>query len=108
MDQRRNKLYMYHLAKPDQENPDFALPVGTMLQGRYLVGSMEDKNCWTQDYQGWDEQNQKKVRIREFYPHYFAHRNTAPGNLQVNGDGDYGRYYDGYVRESMFWHDPNA
>ena len=39
------KLFGYGLAELNQENPAYTLPVGTVLQDRYLVGSIAESNC---------------------------------------------------------------
>lgn len=48
--------------------PNYVLPYGTILDGRYLVGNMLGRGGFGITYIGFDLMLQRKVAIKEYYP----------------------------------------
>lgn len=53
---------------PDAQNPDTLLPVGTMLNDRYLIGMTTHRNDLLTAYLAWDTSKERKVLVEEFFP----------------------------------------
>ena len=66
---------------PTYNASPYALQPGTILQGKYLVGSVLGQGGFGITYIGMDLQLQRKVAIKEYYPAGFVARKT--GSSQV-------------------------
>lgn len=53
---------------------DSVLPPGSILQGRYIVGTVIRRRKVDVIYQGWDALFDRHVRIQEYFPRYCAAR----------------------------------
>lgn len=58
------------------------LPTGTILQGRYIVGTARRIRDIDIFYIGWDAIFDRKVRIQEYFPRYCATRSST-GELSI-------------------------
>lgn len=69
-------------------NPADCLPAKFIINGRYLVGKMinRDGECIT--YIGWDNSTDSIVNIKEYFPDGFAHRNPDKTVAMIEG-GEY-------------------
>lgn len=59
-----------------QPFPD-ALRPGTVLQGRYILGVTLGKGGFGTTYAGWDQTNQRKVAVKEYFPAAITTRDIA-------------------------------
>lgn len=55
---------------------DSVLPPGSILQGRYIVGTVIRRRNVDVIYQGWDALFDRHVRIQEYFPRYCAARSS--------------------------------
>lgn len=62
--------------------PEDCLPLRTLLQNRYIVGKMLDRNGEGIGYIGYDTVSDAPVYIREFMPYNLCTRNLENGFLQ--------------------------
>ena len=60
--------------KPEAENPEQALPPGTVLSGRYRIGTVLHHNDLLTTYLGWDTEKDRKVQVEEFFPGILNHQ----------------------------------
>ena len=63
------------------ENPDTALPEGTILAGKFLVGKVLGQGGFGITYLGFDTSLDVKVAIKEYFPYGIGVR--APNSLRV-------------------------
>lgn len=61
-------------------NPAGTLPVKTRIQGKYIVGKVQEINGEGITYIGWDNEANNIINIREFFPVPLAKRND---NLSI-------------------------
>jgi serine/threonine protein kinase len=66
------------------ENPESALKLRTVLEGRYIVGKMLSQNGEGITYLGYDAENNLPVRIREYCPAGISQR-TRQSVLPITG-----------------------
>lgn len=59
-------------------NGGINLPPGTILQGRYIVGTIIKTRETDVFYIGWDALFDRKVQIQEYFPRYCAARSGQP------------------------------
>ena len=64
------------------QDPPFALPLDTIIHGKYLIGRVLGVGGFGITYQGQDLTNGKFVAIKEYYPNGLASR--IPGTTNVN------------------------
>lgn len=50
------------------------MPIRTLLDGRYLIGTAIDSNCEGVTYLSWDTEENIPVRVREYFPEAYATR----------------------------------
>ncbi len=65
-----------------------ALPYGTMLQGRYLVGRVKQSNGEGFSYIGYDTKIQIRIQLREFFPQTICERAEDGASLRVMGGSE--------------------
>lgn len=70
------------------QNPEFALPVKFLVNNRYIAGKMLSVNGEAITYIGWDKVENTVVKIKEYFPQNFAHRNPDKTVSMVKG-GEY-------------------
>ena len=70
-----------HCGFSGQAQPEHALPYGTILRGRYLVGKMLGQGGFGITYVGWDLALEQKVAIKEYYPSGHVIRTGATGSV---------------------------
>ena len=70
------------------KNPAECLPTKSVLENRYLVGAALETDGEGITYIGWDNAKNCKVKIKEYYPKGFAHRNPDKTVL-IAEDGKY-------------------
>ena len=63
---------------PQEEH---ALPYGTILRGRYLIGKVLGQGGFGITYIGWDLALEQKVAIKEYYPSGHVIRTATTGNV---------------------------
>lgn len=71
-----------------QANPDNALPTKFIINDRYLIGKVIAVDGEGITYIGWDNGNDTIVKIREYFPIGFAHRNPDKTVSMIKG-GEY-------------------
>ena len=62
-----------------------ALPEGTILAGRYVVGRVLGKGGFGITYLCYDTRDEKKVAVKEYLPDAFSHRNTGETIVSTYG-----------------------
>ncbi len=62
-----------------------ALPEGTILAGRYVVGRVLGKGGFGITYLCYDSRDGKKVAVKEYLPDAFSHRNTGETIVSTYG-----------------------
>ncbi len=70
------------------ENGGSALPPGTILQGRYIVGNVIKSRDMDLCYIGWDYLFERKVMIQEYLPRYCVSRSKQLEPSAYNGEKD--------------------
>lgn len=71
-----------------QRRQEFALPMGTILLGKYLVGNVLGQGGFGITYIGWDIALKRKVAIKEFYPSGQVSRAPGTRNLIWYANGN--------------------
>ena len=64
-----------------EKRPEYALPQGTILAGKYLLGKVLGQGGFGITYIGWDIALERKVAIKEYYPSGQVSR--SPGTLNL-------------------------
>lgn len=72
--------------KPEAQNPDAALPLGTLLSGRYRVGMVLHHNDLLTTYLAWDAEKGRKVRVEEFFPGILKRAEDHKGILLISAE----------------------
>lgn len=67
-------------------NPEQALPLGTMLSGRYRVGQVLHKNDLLTTYMAWDTEKDRKVQVEEFYPAILKRAEDGKGVMLISAE----------------------
>jgi len=70
-----------HCGFSGEAQPEHALPYGTILRGRYLVGKVLGQGGFGITYVGWDLALEQKVAIKEYYPSGHVIRTGATGSV---------------------------
>lgn len=65
------------------KNPPYFLPIGTLLQDRYLIGRMESQNGEGVTYCAFDVTLKAKVMVREFFPQSLVERDEDGVTVRV-------------------------
>ncbi len=63
--------------------PTSVMPIRTLLDGRYLIGGVIDSNCEGVTYISWDTEENKPVRVREYFPEAFCDRGADRATVQI-------------------------
>ena len=72
--------------KPETPNPEQALPIDTMLAGRYRIGMVLHHNDLLTTYLAWDTEKERKVRIEEFFPGILKRAEDGRGIVLISAD----------------------
>ena len=70
--------------RQDSPSPGGAAAPGTLLRGRYLVGKVFSQNAESCVYVAFDQQEDARVWLREFFPAQLARRSHSDQSLLVN------------------------
>ncbi|MBO7251081.1 MAG: protein kinase [Oscillospiraceae bacterium] len=80
------------------------LPIGTLLQGQYLVGRVLGQGGFGITYMGWDQHLSIPVAIKEYYPTGIVQRHTRIStqvqNIKENTLEFYTRHKDRFLKEA--------
>lgn len=76
-------------------NSIHCLPIGTVLIGEYVVGSVIGEGGFGITYVGWDLSLDIKVAIKEFFPNGYSSRNTTVSTDVIANIGRDGEYFEG-------------
>lgn len=71
-----------------KKNPSDSLPTKSVLENRYLVGSVLEIDGEGITYIGWDNSKMAKIKIKEYFPAGFALRNPDK-TVSITDDGKY-------------------
>ena len=72
--------------KPEAENPEQALPPGTVLSGRYRIGTVLHHNDLLTTYLGWDTEKDRKVQVEEFFPGILKRAEDGRGIMLISAE----------------------
>lgn len=64
--------------------PVSVMPIRTLLDGRYLIGGVIESNCEGVTYISWDTEENKPVRVREYFPEAFCDRAADRTTVQIS------------------------
>lgn len=85
-------------------NKPHQLPVGTQLQGKYLVGRVLGQGGFGITYLGWDQNLSTPVAIKEYYPANGVQRYTKLGSKVICISGESAqtleKHRDRFLREA--------
>ena len=86
----------------NEEQPYLALPLGTLLNGRYMVGKVLGVGGFGITYLGYDLTLEIKVAIKEYMPSSIAARNVDRYNVTLTGrvEEDYQYGMDRFLDEA--------
>lgn len=70
------------------ENPPDCLPAKSVIQNRYLLGKVLKRDGEGITYIGWDNSHMSKIRVKEYFPTGFAHRNPDK-TVAISNGGKY-------------------
>lgn len=87
----------------DGNNDPHQLPVGTVLQGKYLIGRVLGQGGFGITYMGWDMNLDIQVCIKEFYPSSTVNRDVTRSTVvncnTTNMEGYYTACLERFLRE---------
>ena len=86
----------------EEEQPFLALPMGTVLRGRYLVGRVLGVGGFGITYLGYDLVLEIRVAVKEYMPSGLATRHADRHRVVLTGRGkeDYERGLDRFLEEA--------
>lgn len=86
----------------NEEQPYLALPLGTLLNGRYMLGKVLGVGGFGITYLGYDLTLDIKVAIKEYMPSSIATRNSDHYNVTLTGrtEDDYRQGMENFLEEA--------
>lgn len=86
----------------NEEQPYLALPLGTLLNGRYMLGKVLGVGGFGISYLGYDLTLDIKVAIKEYMPSSIATRNSDRYNVTLTGrtEDDYRQGMENFLEEA--------
>lgn len=86
----------------NEEQPYLALPLGTLLNGRYMLGKVLGMGGFGITYLGYDLTLDIKVAIKEYMPSSIATRNSDRYNVTLTGrtEDDYRQGMENFLEEA--------
>lgn len=86
------------------QKPEYALPAGTILAGRYLVGAVLGFGGFGITYIGLDLELQQRVALKEFMPVPANMAERAPGKLTVTARKNFSYGLERFYEEARVVH----
>jgi serine/threonine protein kinase len=77
----------------NKEMPPYALPIGTVLHNRFEITGFLGEGGFGITYLGFDKTLERKVAVKEFFPHTFAFRETGDKRSVATYSGEKGELY---------------
>jgi len=82
-----------------EDNPRHALPRGTVLAGKYVIGKVLGQGGFGITYLGWDIAQRRKVCLKEYYPSSMVNRDCSQQIwLSCNTQDQEAKYVSGRER----------
>ncbi|MBO7251083.1 MAG: serine/threonine protein kinase [Oscillospiraceae bacterium] len=105
MQMKENSPACEHCGFDEQtQNLSHQLPIGTLLQGQYLVGRVLGQGGFGITYMGWDQHLSIPVAIKEYYPTGIVQRHTRIStqvqNIKENTLEFFTRHKDRFLKEA--------
>lgn len=93
----------FSIEEYEKEGNKRTLRLGTILGGRYEIGSELGGGGFGITYLAWDREDKCKVAVKEYFPWEFAYRSTeGDGEIQIRGKEEREGYEKGlgdFIRE---------
>ena len=72
----------------ETQNLPHQLPLGSILQGHYMIGRVLGQGGFGITYLGWDLYLEIPVAVKEYYPTSMVYRDSATTQSVINNNGD--------------------
>ena len=83
------------------DNLPHQLPVDTVLQGRFRLGKVLGQGGFGITYIGWDQEEDRAVAVKEYYPKAVMERNVAESRDVVCKDEEGQAFFDQYREQFL-------
>ena len=86
----------------EEYQPDpIVLPIGSVLQDRYVIGGVIGKGGFGITYLAYDKKLERKIAVKEYYPYGLALRTTEDTSVFISGDdGVFNKGADKFYNEA--------
>ena len=84
------------------QSPPYALPLGSIIHGRYLIGRVLGEGGFGITYISYDLAEKKRVVLKELFPCYMVQRKPGTTSVSVKGNpSEFNKNRDRFVQEAQ-------